>query len=84
MFIVVLTLLISIVLGLDAIIGFINSEGFVYFRMILGLFVLILWLFNLYIWSKNDKALVRFFPLFFLIGIYSPFYFIKALKNRWI
>lgn len=81
---IILTLIISIIIGLDSVVTYINSGEFVYIRMFLGLFVLILWLFNLFIWSNNDRNLKRFFLLFFLIGIYSPFYFLKALKNKWI
>ncbi|MDP4209192.1 MAG: hypothetical protein Q8928_10300 [Bacteroidota bacterium] len=52
-------------------------------RMFLTIFVFILWINNLIVWSKRDKNLGRFFILFFFIGIYSPFYFIKILKNKW-
>ncbi len=83
LFVLIINLL-SIVLGLESVIELINSKQFINFRMILGLFTLVLWIFNLFLWSKKDKVLKRFIPLFFLIGIYSPFYFIKALNNKWI
>ena len=76
--------ILSIVLGLESVNELINSKQFINFRMVLGLFTLILWIFNLLLWAKKDKMLRRFIPLFFLIGIYSPFYFIRALNNKWI
>jgi len=59
------------------------DETFLLIRMILTVPILVLWINNLIIWSKKDKSIMRFFLLFFLNGIYSPFYFRKILKNNW-
>lgn len=59
------------------------DETFINIRMILTIPIFVLWVNNLIIWSKHDKHIGRFFLLFFLIGIYSPFYFRKILKNKW-
>lgn len=46
--------------------------------------ILIFWIWNMVIWSKHDKKAERFLLIFFLNGIYCPFYFNRALKNKWI
>jgi len=59
------------------------NKTFLSFRFILTIPILVLWINNLIIWSKFDKHIGRFLLLFFLIGVYSPFYFRKILKNNW-
>ena len=46
--------------------------------------VLIFTVYCMILWSKKDKHVLNFFLLFFLMGIYTPFYYRKALKNNWI
>lgn len=62
---------------------FFGNEIFINVRMLLAIPVFILWINNLIVWSKKDKNLGRFIILFFFIGLYSPFYFQKILKNKW-
>jgi hypothetical protein len=40
--------------------------------------------FTLIAWSKFDKNIGRFLLLFFFIGLYSPFYYLKMVRNNWI
>ncbi len=60
------------------------NQQFIYFRTLLSIPVLILWIGSLIIWSKHDKRIVQFFLLFFLMGLYSPFYYRKSKLNGWI
>lgn len=51
----------------------------------LGAFLLLvftIWL--MVIWSQNDKRASKFLLLFFLMGIYSVFYFRDVRKNNWV
>ncbi len=59
------------------------NETFINIRMILTVPIFVLWVNNIIIWSRHDKHVGRFFLLFFLIGVYSPFYFRKILRNKW-
>jgi hypothetical protein len=59
------------------------DPSFLNIRMAFAIPIVILWINNLIVWSKKDKNIGRFFVLFFLMGIYSPFYFKKILKNNW-
>lgn len=67
-----------------------NVESFIYspifnsIKTIISLIVLIFWIYNLILWSKHDKKIGNFLLLFFLIGIYTPFYYLKAVRNNWI
>ena len=59
------------------------NETFINIRMLLTVPIFVLWVNNIIIWSRHDKHVGRFFLLFFLIGVYSPFYFSKILRNKW-
>lgn len=61
---------------------FYNST-FYAIRSFLSLPALILWISMLILWSKFDKNIGRFFMLFFLIGIYSLFYYRRAERSGW-
>jgi len=60
------------------------DSGFAIMRMIIAYPTIILWVYTLKIWSKYDKHVGRFMLLFFFIGLYSPFYYLKARKAKWI
>jgi hypothetical protein len=65
----------------------ISEEDLAFFnqwRMIAAYFVFAFWIWNIIIWSKSDKKIARFFALFFLLGIYTLFYYRIVLKNNWI
>ncbi len=53
-------------------------------RMYSTYFILILWIWNMIIWGKKDKKVIRFVALFFLSGFYNLFYFKIAMKNKWL
>lgn len=53
------------------------DETFLQIRMVLTIPILVLWLNNIIVWSKNDKKIGRFLLLFFLNGLYNPFYYRK-------
>jgi len=59
------------------------DSTFLNIRMALTIPIIILWVNDLIVWSKHDKHIGRFIALFFFIGIYSPFYFKRILKNKW-
>jgi len=61
-----------------------QNPTFLTIRMILTIPILILWITNLRIWSREDKGIKTFLLLFFLNALYNPFYFRRALKNNWI
>ena len=46
--------------------------------------VLIFTVYCMILWSKKDNYVLNFFLLFFLMGVYTPFYYRKVLKNNWI
>ena len=60
------------------------NKTFLSIRFVLAIPIFVLWVNNMIIWSKFDKHMGRFFLLFLLIGIYSPFYFRKVLRNNWL
>jgi hypothetical protein len=60
------------------------NQKFIYIRTLLSIPVLILWISSLIIWAKHDKRIGHFFLLFFLMGLYSPFYYRKSKLNGWI
>ncbi len=64
--------------------SFIYSPVFKSIKTIISLIVLVFWIYNLILWSKYDKKIGNFLLLFFLIGIYTPFYYLKAVRNKWI
>ncbi len=77
-------LFIAVIFDFISIKSYILSENFSNIKTVLSLLVLTFWIYNLVIWSKHDKKIGRFLMLFFLIGIYTPFYYLIALKNKWI
>lgn len=68
----------------NSILDFYVTENVLTLRFILSLPVYYIWIYLIVIWAKKDKNVGRFFLLFFLIGIYTLFYFKRALKNDWI
>jgi len=76
--------LIAALLRMQAFLDFVFfNQTFLNVRMILSLPIFAFWINNLIIWGKHDKHIGRFFLLFFLIGIYTPFYFRRVLRNSW-
>jgi hypothetical protein len=61
-----------------------NLETIMFWRMNLTYFVAAFWIWNIVIWSKQDKKIGRFFALFFLPGLYTLFYYRIVLKNNWL
>ena len=59
-------------------------QNLVTWRMNAAFGVFIFWIWNLIIWSKRDKNIYRFFALFFLIGIFTLYYYFIVLKNKWL
>jgi hypothetical protein len=59
------------------------NPTFLNIRIYIGIPLIVLWIYNMVIWSRHDKHVGRFFLIFFLIGIYSPFYFRRIIKNGW-
>lgn len=70
--------------GFNTILEFFNSESILQIRSLITLFILALGIRCLILWSKNDRKPSTFFVLFFLMGIYSPFYYLKAKKRGWV
>ena len=79
-----MSLIIAAIFSFSAYVDYIFFDAvFIKIRMVLAIPIFILWINSLIIWAKKDKHIGRFIFLFFFIGIYSPFYFIKILKNKW-
>lgn len=83
----VILVVVTILAALFRLKGFLDyvffDETFFLVRMVLTLPILILWINNMIVWSRNDKNIMRFLLLFFLNGLYNPLYFKKILKNNW-
>ncbi len=77
-------LVFAVLFHLESVESFIHSSIFNSIRTIISLIVLVFWIYNLVLWSKHDKKIGNFFLLFFLIGIYTPFYYLKAVRNKWV
>jgi hypothetical protein len=54
------------------------------YRMLLNIPILILWIYNIVVWSKNDKKTLRLILIIFLNGFYNPFYYRMAVKKKWL
>lgn len=61
-----------------------DLNSFIMYRTYVTLFVFIFLIWNIVIWSKRDKKVIRFLALFFLPGLYTLFYYPKVLKNKWL
>lgn len=67
-------------IDINIFINIVFSENSTIIRSIFAIPIIFLWVYSLILWSKNDKRISRFFMLFFLIGIYSPFYYLKNIR----
>ncbi len=63
---------------------FLSNPTLLVFRGISLVFLVILWIKCLIVWSKKDKGIGRFLLLFFLHGLYTLFYYPRAIKQNWI
>ena len=78
-------IIIAALFQMDSFINYVFYDPtFLNIRLIIGVPILVLWVFDMIKWSKHDKHVGRFFLIFFLIGIYAPFYFRKIVKNNWL
>lgn len=50
-------------------------------QTLMSLCALVIWIYSLYKWSKRDKRIGTLLLLFFLIGIYAPFYYWKRIRK---
>lgn len=76
-----LVFILSILFKQDSIKVFFTNDTLLIIRQFLNIPILILWIFNISFWSKNDKNVKRFFLIFFLNAIYNPFYF-KRISHQ--
>jgi len=77
-------LLIIFLLGNDSIYLFLMSEKGISLRLYANIPLLILWVYNFILWSKNDKKIGQFFMLLIFNSFYNPFYYRKAVKRNWV
>ena len=84
MIIYVILIIIGVVLNIDNIEVLYKSEMANNLRAILVIPIFLLWIYDLILWSKNDRHIGRFILIVFFIGWYTPFYFLKALKQKWL
>ena len=83
MLVVIGIVVIAVILRQKNILDFIFFDKFfLVFRMLMTIPVLILWIYNIKIWSRRDKQIRRFLLLFFFNGLYNPFYYRKAVKSN--
>lgn len=82
---VVLTLLLTItnVVDIESIETFLMSDFGTNLRAMLSILVIAIWIYCMYVWSKHDKQINRFFLILFLSGFYILFYYRRILKNGW-
>ena len=84
MFAMYFYIILAAICNSNDILRYFASDSFSNFRIIISLPVFVLWVFTLIAWSKFDKNIGRFLLLFFFIGLYSPFYYLKMVRNNWI
>jgi len=84
MFAMYLLVLLAAIFEANNLLRYFASDSFSNIRVMIALPVMILWVYTLIAWSRFDKNIGRFLMLFFLIGLYSPFYYLKMVKNNWI
>jgi predicted nucleic acid-binding Zn ribbon protein len=53
-------------------------------RLIISIPLFALWIYCLTIWSKHDKSIKHLMLLFFLMSLYVPVFYYKAIKNSWV
>lgn len=63
---------------------FLISDIGVSIRGLLSLMVFTIWVYLIYIWAKHDKKALRLVLLIFFSAFYIIFYYIRAVKNKWI
>ena len=80
----VVLVIIAAIFNVNVVLDYVLGDQFLSYRMIINIPIILLWIYNLVIWSRKDKHVLRFFLLFFLNAFYNPFYFRKALKSNWI
>lgn len=71
-------------LGRPHIREFCYSEIYVNIKFICLLPVILLTILLIVTWAKKDKSVGRFFLLFFLNGLYNPFYYWIAKRKGWL
>jgi len=74
----------SILVDLGVLKDVLSSDIAIVIRGVALLFLLILWIKCIIVWSKKDKNVLRFFLLFFLHGLYMLYYYPKIIKNNWL
>jgi len=84
MFALYFFIILAAIFNANDILRYFTSDSFSNLRIIISLPVFVLWVFTLIAWSKFDKNIGRLLILFFFIGLYSPFYYLRMEKNNWI
>ncbi len=84
MYLLYIVAIVATLFNLKEILFFFTNEIFVYVRLFISIPIFVIWVWSLIIWSKFDKSITQFLLNFFLIGLYTPFYCHKIIKNRWI
>jgi hypothetical protein len=81
---VLVPLLITVLFGNDSMYSFLTSEKGVNLRMYINLPILILWVNNIIVWYKKDKKIIQLVMILIFNALYNPFYYRKAVKNKWV
>jgi hypothetical protein len=83
---VLLTVILPILkfVGVNELYYFLVSDTGFIVRGILSLMVFVIWIYLIYIWAKHDKKALRLVLLIFLSAFYIIFYYIRAVRNKWI
>ncbi len=61
-----------------------HQESFYLIRTILTIPIIFVWIKTIRIWVKYDKRIPQLLLILFLTGIYSPVYYLKAVRKGWI
>lgn len=77
-------LIITVLFGVDFLYDFLKSEQGIKLRLYINIPIIVLWINNVIVWSKNDKNVGRLILILLFNALYNPFYYRKSVKNGWI
>ena len=80
----VIVLFIEMIGNTDIISQYFTKGHLSNYRMLLNIPILALWIYNIVVWSKNDKTTLRLILIIFLNGLYNPIYYRMAVRKKWL
>lgn len=80
---IVILLPISYLTQGDVVLGLLNTSLGLTLRGVLLLFAVIMWVYCITIWAKEDRKLLHLFLLLFLSSFYIIYYYYKIINRGW-